>query len=265
MLDNVLLRMVSTASAVGIYSFSIKIVRISTNLLADSFLVFLPRIVSLAGNNDDVQLRQKLQMNMQLVILAAIPMGIGLFLIADELAVVFFGQKFLMSANDLRVLSIFPFLKGMSLYYSNPVLIAHHKERFFLRNLIVSSCLFIPAALVLGSMYSDWGICIALIGAEFLLMASNYFTVKKRLPHLPIFDLATALQALTGALLFIPVVYATQYFIYSDQWRLIISIIACIVCYGFFLVIVARNKFAITLMNICIKFFRNIFYSAKAI
>ena len=112
MLDNVLLRMVSSASAVGIYSFSIKVVRISTNLLADSFLVFFPRIVSLAGNKDDVQLRQKLEMNVQLVILAAIPMGIGLFLIADELAVVFLVQKFLMSADDLRVLSPFPFSEG---------------------------------------------------------------------------------------------------------------------------------------------------------
>ena len=265
MLDNVLLRLVSTASAVGIYSFSIKVVRISTNLLADSVLVFFPRIVSLANNKNDVQLQQKLVLNVQLIILISVPMSIGLFLIADELAVVFFGQKFLLAANDLRLLSFFPFLKGMSLFFSNSILIAHQEESVFLRNLVISSCLFIPAALILAALYNDFGICIAVIGAELFLMVSNYFTVKKRLPLLQIFDSATALQALVGGLLFIPVVFTIRYFIYSDQWRLLISIIACIVWYGLFLVLVARNKFAINLKNVCINFFRNLFYSEKPI
>jgi len=265
MLDNVLLRLVSTASAVGLYSFSIKVVRTGTSLLTDSFLVFFPRIVSLVRDKDDVQIQQKLILNVQFILLASVPMGIGLFLIADELAVVFFGQKFLMAANDLRLLSFFPFLKGISLFFSNSVLIAHQQERFFLRNLVLSSCLFVPAALFLASIYNDFGICIAVIAAELFLMAANYFTVKKRLPLLQIFDPTTALHALVGGLLFIPVVYITRHFIYSDQWRLIISIVACMGCYGLFLVLVARNKFAITLMNVCMKFFKKNFYSEKPI
>ena len=48
MLDNVLLRLVNTASVVGLYAFSIKTVRVGAALITDSFLVFFPRVVSLA-------------------------------------------------------------------------------------------------------------------------------------------------------------------------------------------------------------------------
>ncbi len=261
MLDNVMLRLVSTASAVGIYSFSIKVVRISTNLLADSFLVFFPRIVSLANNNEVVQLRRKLLLNVQLILLVSIPMGVGLFLIAGELALVFFGPKFITAAHDLRLLSFFPFLKGMSLFFSNSVLITHHHEKPFLKNLIVTSSLFIPAALVLSDLYQDFGICIALIATEFFLMMSNYFTVKKKLPHLQIFDTRTAYQALTGSLIFIPVVIFARNFIHQELLRLICSIVACIASYAIFILFIARNEFAINLKLAALRFLKSKFYS----
>ncbi len=261
MLDNVMLRLVSTASAVGIYSFSIKVVRISTNLLADSFLVFFPRIVSLANNNEVVQLRRKLLLNVQLILLVSIPMGVGLFLIAGELALVFFGQKFIAAADDLRLLSFYPFLKSMSLFFSNSILITHHKEKSFLRNLMVTSSLFIPAALILSYLYQDYGICIALIATEFFLMLSNYMTVKKKLPLLPIFDTRTALQAVTGSLIFIPIVIFARYFIHQELLRLVISIIACMGSYALFILFIARNEFANNLMQLVLKFFKNKLYS----
>ncbi|MEO8406047.1 MAG: polysaccharide biosynthesis C-terminal domain-containing protein, partial [Chitinophagaceae bacterium] len=254
-LDNVILRLVSTASAVGLYAFSVKIVRTGANLLTDSFLVFFPRIVSLAKEKDDVQLRQKLFLNIQFIILLSVPMGAGLYLVADELTIVFFGSKFLAVADNLRLLAIFPFLKGVSLFLSNPVLIAHNREKNFLKNLAGGTIIFIGAAIWLGSVYNDTGICAALVLTELFMVITNYVSAKKQLPSLSLslIDWKTLAQALLGSALFIPIVYLIRNNIDTNFVRLLTSIIACFAVYGLFLLIV-RNSFILQLKNIAARF-----------
>lgn len=242
MLDNVMLRLVSTASAVGIYAFSVKIVRTGVTLLTDSFLVFFPRIVSLANANEHEQLRQKLLLNIQFVILLSIPMGMGLYLIADELTIVFFGDKFLPIADNLRLLSAYPFLKGVSLFFSNPVLIAHHHEKAFLKNLVGGSLLFVAMALILGHYYSDSGMCMAMLITELFMILANYIAVRRKLPLLPVFDWKMLGQAVLASALFIPYIYIIRQGIDSSGWRLIAGVTGCFMIYGLFLLIV-RNSF----------------------
>lgn len=116
MLDHVLLRLVSTATAVGFYSFSVRAVRVSATLVTDSFLVFFPRIVALGSQQAMDEVQQKLRLNLQFILLLALPMGMGLFLLADDIALYFFGNKFAGVGYNLRILAFFPLLKGFSLF-----------------------------------------------------------------------------------------------------------------------------------------------------
>lgn len=244
MLDNVLLRLTSTAAAVGIYSFSIKVVRIGTNVIADSFLVFFPRIVALNNENEQLQSQQKMVHNVQLIILLAVPMGVGLFLVADEIVGVFFGEKFGEAVYDLRVLSLFPFIKAVSLFFSNPILIAHHRERNFLKNLLGSSSFFIAASLVLGSAYGHLGVCIALVATEGILIVFNYFSIKRGLPELKIFDWRTMAHAIAGSSLFIPFLYLTKIYLNVGVIQLSVSIVGCFCIYVMFITFITKNSFA---------------------
>lgn len=254
MLDNVLLRMVATPSAVGLYAFSVKIVRTGITLLTDSFLVFLPRVVSLAKADDDRQVRQKLLINIRFIILFSVPMGMGLYLLSDELTKVFLGDKFLPVAGNLRLLSVYPFLKAVSLFLSNPVMIAHNKERNFLVNLIGGTILFVAIAVLLGYYYNDTGVCMALVIAESFMLVANYISVKKTLSYLPVFDLTTLWQALAGSLLFIPLIYFVKSGISTDWQRLVVGIVGCFLIYGVFLVII-RNSFVMVIRNIAVRLF----------
>lgn len=249
MLDNVLLRLVNTDSAVGLYAFSVKIVRTGVTLITDSFLVFFPRIVSLAKMSDDTQLQQKLLMNIRFIILFSIPMGAGLYLLSGELTQVFLGDQFLPVAENLRVLAIYPFLKGTGLFLSNPVLIAHHKEKNFLRNLVAGTILFIAAALVLGYYYSDTGVCIALVVTEAVMLFANYLSVKKNLPSLPIFDSRTMMHALLGSAFFIPLIYLIRSGTNSGIAILVTGIAGCSILYALFLIMI-RNSFALHIKTI---------------
>ena len=182
-------------------------------------------------------------------------MGVGLWLIADELTMVFFGNKFLQAAECLRLLSIYPFLKGLGIFLSNPVLIAHNKERIYLRNLIAGVCLFVILAPFLDFYYGYSGACIALIFVESLIVALNYLSVKKLLPGLKIFDNETLLHALLGSSLFVPFVRFIKSEIVSDFGKLGISLIGCSCIYILFLFFVVRNNFARLVKHYLVDYF----------
>jgi O-antigen/teichoic acid export membrane protein len=244
MLDHVLLGLVSTATAVGFYSFSVRAVRVSATLVTDSFLVFFPRIVALGSQRAIDEVQQKLRVNLQFILLLALPMGMGLFLLADDIALYFFGNKFAGVGYNLRILAFFPLLKGFSLFLSNPILIAHHREINFLRNLVVSTGLFVVAALIAGYYAADTGICWSLLGAELVLIALNYRSVSRVLPQLPVTDRRTLLHGLGGVLLFIPVVLLLRSAGIDGWLFLLIAVVSCKLVYFGFLIFVVRNTFA---------------------
>lgn len=142
-LDNVLLRIVSTASAVGYYAFSVKIVRISTTLLSDSIQVFFPRIVSFLKENDHKQVQLMITRNLQLLILFSVPICAGVFLLAEPLVIIFLGEQFIPATDNLKILATFPLLKSYNHFLSKQVLISHNRERLYLNGLLVTSLVFV--------------------------------------------------------------------------------------------------------------------------
>lgn len=240
LLDNVLVGLVSTAAVVGIYSFSVKMVRIGSLVLTDSFLVFFPRIVSLASQQEHAQLLQKLSLNIQFIIVFAIPMGMGLYLVSDDIALLFYGEKFLDTAANLRILALFPLVKGVSLFLSNPVLIAQHREKAVLRNLVLSGLLFVPLALILSRQYAATGACVALIVTESFLLVLNLVSVRRYFPAVRLNPLVL-LQAVVAALVFIPVVLFVRPVLPAGPAGLGLLILTCILIY-FSLLLVFRNE-----------------------
>lgn len=244
MLDNVLLRLASVAAAVGFYTFPARLVRISSNLLTDSFLVFLPRVTYHDHRHEAVEVQERLLQNSRLVVLLSVPMGMGIYLLSDQLAAAYLGDKFIPVAANLRWLAVFPFLKGMALFLSNPVLMARHQEKSYLRNLAVSSICYIPLALLLSVYYADAGACMALIAAELLLLLLNLLSVRRLFPGLRIFDWRLFAEALLLSALFILIVFGIKNIVQGAIPVLLITIPACIAVYFLLFIYVLKNPFA---------------------
>lgn len=244
MLDNVLLRLASVAAAVGFYTFPARLVRISSNLLTDSFLVFLPRVTYHDHRQESGEVQERLLQNSRLVVLLSVPMGAGIYLLSDQLAAAYLGNKFLPVAANLRWLAVFPFLKGMALFLSNPVLMARHQERAYLRNLAVSSSCYIPLALLLSVYYADAGACMALVAAELLLLSLNLVSVRRLFPGLRIFDWRLFAEALLLSASFILIVSGIEKIVSEPIQVLLIAIPVCIAVYFLSFIYVVKNAFA---------------------
>ena len=252
-LDNVLLRIVSTASAVGYYAFSVKIVRISTTLLSDPLQVFFPRIVSFLRENNHKQVQVMITRNLQLLILLSVAICVGLFLLSEPLVSIFLGEQFIPAMDNLKILAAFPFLKSYNHFLSKQVLISQNHERLYLNSLVVTSLFFVVLMLLLSYRYADTGASYAIMFAEAVLLLTNLYYVRKTSTHLDIFDMKTFGHAIIGAICFIPLIYIIKTFIASSLWVLIISIITCLVFYVFLQSFVIRNGFMLILKGIIIR------------
>jgi O-antigen/teichoic acid export membrane protein len=234
LLDNVYLRLMSTAAAVGYYAFSMKMVRISTSLITDSLLVFFPRIVS-SLNDSKGGHQHVLNRNLQLLL------AIGLFLTADQLVLVFLGEQFRPAINDLKILAVFPCIKAYNLFLGNQVLIAWNKEKIYLRSLLVSGLVFTVLALVLSYYFADRGACAALLIAELVTFVMNLYYVKRLVKEIKIFDQWNFFSAAAISCLFIPVIYFIKKINTPLITQLSISVVACLVVYILVQLYVARN------------------------
>lgn len=254
-IDHVILRLLSTATAVGFYTFSIRLLRISTAVISDSFLVFLPRVSSHHAADERDPIRRRLHQNYQLVMMLALPMGMGIYLLAQEITQVFFGDAFSSIFRNLQVLAFFPLLRSYSLFLSNPIMIAHGQEKTFLKNLIASTIVFFMLAFAGAFYLADYGICLAMLASDLFLIILNYISIRRSLSWLSLFDGRVFFQALGASVLFVPIVWLLGENVSDALTRLWLSIVVCIPVYFLVVIYLFRNwEMQQLLKNIISKF-----------
>ena len=257
MLDNVLLRLVSSSAAVGFYAFSMKICRTAGILLSDSLLVFFPRIVSLRNAGDRNGMQAMLSKNLQLVILFCIPLCAGLYLLAAPLVNIILGPQFDPSITDLKILAFYPFLKVYNLFLSKQVLISHNQERLYMKSLSITGVLFIILTLILSYLYADKGACYAIILSEIAGVLLNYYYCKKVDADLKIFDMPSLLHSLAGVIVFIPIIYLINETEPSPLTVILVSVPLCFIIYIILQVFIFKNSFMILIRDIIYGLIKN--------
>ncbi|MFN4316027.1 MAG: oligosaccharide flippase family protein [Chitinophagaceae bacterium] len=230
-LDHVILRLLSTASIVGYYTFAIRLLRVGGSLISDSFLVFFPRVASLHAANDTEGVQERLHQNLQFVFFLAVPMSVGVFLLAGEITDLFFGPQFAAAVLNIQILSVYPLLRSFSLFLSNPVMIGHGFERSFLRSLVFSTAIYLLLATVAAWQYGGPGICAALVLSDMALVVLNYGSVNRLMPALRVMDWPLLLRAALVSALFYPTVLLIRNATDLPFFRLLWSIPACVLLY----------------------------------
>jgi O-antigen/teichoic acid export membrane protein len=248
----------STADAVGLYAFAIKMAKVSSILMTDTLLVFFPRIVLLLKQENKNELRTVVLRNIQLLILFSLPICAGLFLLSDQLIFIFLGNGFLPAITDLKILAVYPFLKSYNLFLSKQVLIPHNKEKIYLKTLTITGVIFIILSLFLSYHFADKGACYAIVLSEGIGLLLNYYYAKKINDYLKIFDWKSFFHALAGIIIFIPVIYLLKKIILSGILTLILSVTVCFLVYIFTEVFIIRNEFMKFLKNIFFQYFADI-------
>ncbi|HEV7330758.1 MAG TPA: oligosaccharide flippase family protein [Flavisolibacter sp.] len=249
MLDNVFLQLLSTSVAVAYYMFAAKIVRIAGALVTDTLLVMYPRTVYQAHKNEMEALRATVQHSAQIIVLTTIPMAVGMFLLSEKLTQVYFGPNFLPLADNLKILSFYPFLKAFGLFLNKQLLMPFDKEKLVLRSLTVGMFVFVLSTIPLSYYFADKGMCLSIMLSELTVVIMNVVYVRESGIGIPKNVFLSVLHAFLGALFFFPVVYFTELLSPNAWVQLIIAIFLCVVLYFFFLVLIG-NSLALQVFNL---------------
>ncbi len=249
MLDNVFLQLLSTSVAVAYYAFAVKVARISGALVTDALLVFYPRTVSLVHKNEHATLQTIVLHSSKLIVVTTIPMATGIFLLADDFTIIYFGEAFAPLADNLKILSLYPLVKAYSLFLNKQLLMPYDKEKIVLKGLWLGAIVFVCFTVPLSFYFADKGTSVAVMLSEVAVLFYNVYYVKKLKYQLKIFSRTVALEALGGSILFLPLVYSTEYFIANRSIAIVAEVMLCILFYFIFLFFITKNEMAVSLVK----------------
>ncbi len=128
MLDTLMLEHFHGEVSVGLYSNSVKVVRLVYMVVISVVATFYPRISSYVKAGEKTKLNELMSQGVKIILLLACPCFIGLMVVSDVFVPVFFGEAFVLATNTLRILSVLIVVFSVAYFLGHIVLISAGKE-----------------------------------------------------------------------------------------------------------------------------------------
>lgn len=129
-IDVTMLGSLSTERSTGLYSNSHRIVEMVMVVCASVSAVFLPRLSYHYEHNPE-EFRRLIELGIKVLSFIALPCTVGLFLLAPEVLLIFYGPSFLEGGTVMRILSVLIVIKsvGNLLCYQLVIATGNEKKR----------------------------------------------------------------------------------------------------------------------------------------
>jgi O-antigen/teichoic acid export membrane protein len=179
MLDTVLIGFLADEKAVGLYSASIKLTKVSIPLIISSAQVLMPRISQLFAANDFEKLNPMLNKSFNYIVILAAPVCVGLIVLAPELIYAFSGPQFKDAVLTMQILSPLSLIIGLGYFWGFQILIPAGKEKEMLISVIIGMIFNLTLNIFLIPLYRQNGAAVANIVSEVVVTwAYMYFCFK---------------------------------------------------------------------------------------
>jgi len=246
-LDTVLLGFLSTEKAVGLYTASVKLIKITIPIITSMGVILIPSISkNFAGNNMD-EIKQLLAKSFNFLVFLSIPVGFGLAILAPEFIIIFSGDQFITASTSMQILASLPVLIGFGHFFCFQILMpaGRNKEIFFSMLAGVFICLILNFALV--PTFHEVGASIANICTELIVTLSYFYFIKKHYTFT--YNWKFVIQSIAGSLLFFPVIFITREFHLDPLVTLLTSITLCAGLYICTQLFIFKNTFLFTFIT----------------
>lgn len=129
--DITLLGLMKNNYVVGIYSVSSKVYSLIKTLISALLIVTIPRLALLFGSNRIKEYKNILFNLTNTLVVLALPVSIGLFMLAKEVVLIISGPNYLRAVDSLRILCFAYIFSILSWILSDCVLIPAKREKSF--------------------------------------------------------------------------------------------------------------------------------------
>ncbi len=229
LLDTTMLGLWCTEEVVGYYTNSLKLVKIIVSLISAIGGVLLPRLSYYKEQKMMEQCDSLISKVTIIMLFFAIPCGIGVFILAEPIVLVMFGETFIPAIGTIRIATILIYVLGFSNLFGTQVLLTFNQEK----KLLLCTCIGAISNILMNSMlipmFQHNGAVVASVISESIvtlmtiLMSKTYIKVSVSAKYW--------VQIITAALGMGIIVYALKTLINSNLLCLIVSFLAGLISY----------------------------------
>lgn len=246
-LDTILLGIFSNEHAVGLYTASAKIVRITFPFVTAMGTILTPAISKSFANNDLFTVRKYHFESLQFLTFITIPACVGFALLSPEFILIFSGEKFSGAGVCMQILSVLPILVGFGHFFHVQVLIPSGKNKEVFLSMLagVLTCLLMNYLLV--PQLKEIGASIATVTTEIIVNICYAFFIVKYFKLE--FKWKFLAHSILASLPFIPAVLLIRQTNLGNLSSLSLSVLSCAVIYVCIHLFVFKNYFLLNFVQ----------------
>lgn len=240
LLDTVLLGFLANDVSVGFYTAGVKVAKISLPIVTSLAGVFMPKISQTVHEKRMGEFYEIIKKSFGFIMLVAVPITFGLFLMAREFTVLFSGKQFLGSVIIMQILSPLPVVIGLGMLFGIQILIATGKDR----EMFISICVGMVVSLILNfslvPFFQEIGAAVANLASEILVTLTYiYFTRKYYQVKV---SMKVVVHAVTASLTFVPIIYLSRMFFTETFIPITFTVLLCATSYFAIQFLVFKNE-----------------------
>ena len=242
--DIILVGWIDGDDATGLYSTASTIYRILKQVLGALNIVVLPRIAYHVGK-ESMCLRENDQegyeanhseaarlgsLLVNTTITLALPMMVGIYLIAEPIVILFAGEAFHDAYQPLQCLAVALLFAVLASFYGQSILTAYKQEKVYMKATIFSAAVNIILNLILIPKFHVIAAACTTILAEFIMVVITYYESRKYL-RIPV-SRNVVISSAVGCLAIIMVGLILKRVISSSMIYMFVTIAASVAVYA---------------------------------
>ena len=178
-LDSTMLGFMKGDAAVGRYTAAVKINKTVNSLITSIGVVLIPRLSYYIGQKRDDQVRDLVNKTYNYMFMLSIPAACGLFVLSDEIILLFSGKGFALAAVTMRILTPIVVIIPFSVITNLQIFIPMAKEKMILQSTMVGAVVNFTLNQLLIPRYGENGAAVATVVAEGAVTAVCFVNIGR--------------------------------------------------------------------------------------
>jgi O-antigen/teichoic acid export membrane protein len=225
LVDSILLGFLVNTEAVGYYTTATRLSKALILVVTAFSLVMVPKLSALFKEKNEVQITRLLHLSFEYVFFLTVPIGIGIYVVAEDFIRLYAGPEFYPAVMTLRILSPLALLIGLSNLFSMQILTPKGREKKMLIGVTAGMVFSITLNVILIPIMHENGAAISNIITEIVVtVVTGYYALKEVRIRV---RWSSFFKALGSALLFFPIHLLIMQYHFGYILKLLLIIISC--------------------------------------
>lgn len=181
-LDSVMLGFIQGDISVGYYTAAIKLNKLVLTVITSLGVILLPRLSYYIENGLKDEFERVANKALDIILLLSIPAVVGIFILSEDLVIIFSGSEYLNAVTTMKLLSPIILIISVANFTGIQILYPLNKEKLVLVSVIIGAIVNISLNFYLIPKYAHMGAGVATLVAESSVLICQLVMCRSVIP-----------------------------------------------------------------------------------